>query len=269
MSYWRDKVAIVTGGSAGLGKSLAAALVERGARVVLAARSQPALDETCGQLATGHGHVLGVTTDVTLQESARQLIERTLEHWGRLDLLVNNAGRSDRGDVLATSPDKLRELWELNFLALARCTQLAAPHLIETRGHVINIGSLAAKVASPYLGAYPTSKFPVDAYSQQLRFELRPRGVHVLLVCTGPIRRDDAGVRYQTQSAGLPASAARPGGGVKLSALDPDQLAVRILRAAERRRPELIIPGHARLLFAAARLHAGLGDWLIGRFTGR
>ena len=89
----------------------------------------------------------------------------------------------------------------------------------------------------------------------------------VLLVCPGPIRRSDAGHRYATQSEGLPAEAAQPGAGVKVSALDPDLLAGRILRAAERGRAELIVPGRARWLFALARLSPSWGDWIIRRMT--
>ena len=158
-------------------------------------------------------------------------------------------------------------MWELNFLGLVRCTQAAAPHLIASRGHVVNIGSLAAKTASRFLGAYPASKFPVAAYSQQLRYELNPQGVHVLLVCPGPIARPDAGRRYDDQAGSLPESARRPGAGVKLKGIPPQRLIAKILRYCERRRPELVLPAKARLLFALAQLSPRLGDWIIGRMT--
>ena len=80
---------------------------------------------------------------------------------------------------------------ELNLIALVRCTRAAVAHLLARRGHVVNIGSLAAKSAARWVGAYPATKFAVAAYSQQLRLELGPEGLHVLLVCPGPIPRKD------------------------------------------------------------------------------
>jgi short-subunit dehydrogenase len=265
--YWRNKVVLVTGGSAGLGKCLGRAFADAGAQVVLAARRAEPLRQSARELAAGGGRVSGIEADITQPAAVEHLVAETVRQFGGLDVLVNSAGLSDRGEILATSPDRLRELWELNFLAVARCTLAAAPHLLQAQGHLINIGSLASKVASRYLGAYPTSKFPLDAYCQQLRWELGPRGVKVLLVCPGPIRRADAGERYAMASEGLPPAANQPGAGVKVSALDPDWLSGRILRAAELGRAELVVPSRARWLFAVARLSPSWGDWIIRRMT--
>jgi short-subunit dehydrogenase len=139
--------------------------------------------------------------------------------------------------------------------------------LLQTRGHVVFISSLAGKIASRYLGAYAASKFPLGAYAQQLRLELGPQGLHSLLVCPGPIRRDDAGSRYDQQTAGLPTEARKPGGGVQLKGIDPDWLAKQILKACERRQAELIVPAKAKLLFAIAQLWPALGDWIVMRMT--
>ena len=154
-------------------------------------------------------------------------------------------------------------MWELNFLSAVRCTRAALPQLRQSRGHVIHIGSLASKVGSRYLGAYPVSKFSLAAYAQQLRLELTDSGVHVLLVCPGPIARPDSGERYTTQTSDLPAQAQQPGGGVRLKRLDPVRVADRILKACERRHPELVIPSKARLLFALGQLWPSLGDSIL------
>jgi short-subunit dehydrogenase len=134
---------------------------------------------------------------------------------------------------------------------------------------LINIGSLASKVASAYLGAYPPSKFAVAAYSQQLRLELGPRGLHVLLVCPGPLLREDAGHRYDEHASSLPPSARRPGAGARLTAIDPYVLGKRIIRACRHRESELIVPGKVRWLVALAQLSPAWGDWLIRRRTGQ
>lgn len=265
---WHSKVALITGGSAGLGLAIARELSRAGAKVALAARDATKLQAAADALRQGNAEVEAFAADVTRQADVDRLIEQTIARFGKLDVLVNCAGASSRGKALETTPEQFQRLWELNFLATVRCTQAAAPHLLKERGHVVNIASLAAKSAAKYLGAYPASKFPVAAWSQQLRLEAGPQGLHVLLVCPGPIRRDDARPRYEQQSAGLPAAASKPGGGVKLKGIDPDWLARRILRSCELRQAELVVPGKSRLLFAMAQLWPNLGDWILNRMTG-
>jgi short-subunit dehydrogenase len=97
--------------------------------------------------------------------------------------------------------------------------------------------------------------------------ELQPRGVHVLLVCPGPLARPDAGNRYDDQAAALPESARRPGGGARLKGIPPEKLVTKMLRYCERRKPELVMPGKARLLFAISQIAPRLGDWIVNRMT--
>ena len=267
VSYWQDRVVLITGGSAGLGLAMGEAWAAAGAQVVLAARNPERLEQAAESIRQAGGRAERAPADITDLGQAAALIEQTVARFGRLDCLVNNAGISTRGAVLETSTEDFQKLWELNFLALARCTQLAAPHLIEAKGHLVNIGSLASKTASRYLGAYPASKFAVAAYSQQLRHELNPQGVHVLLVCPGPIARQDAGARYDQQAENLPEEARKPGGGVKLSGIPPQTLAEKILRACQRRRAELVLPGKAKLLFAISQLSPSWGDWILRKMT--
>lgn len=260
MSYWKDKVVLVIGGSAGLGFELAKACLARQARVGIVARSRDRLDDAKNKL----GHNVAVfVADITNQTDVDRLTSEVLEELGSVDALMNCAGKSTRGAVLDTSPEEFQQLFELNFLGLVRTARAFMPALTESRGHLVNIGSLAAKAVSRYLGAYPVSKFPVAAYSQQLRLE--QSAVHVLLVCPGPIARSDAGRRYDKTD--VPAEAQQPGGGVKLKGLDPNVLSAAILTACERRQLELVMPFKAKLLFAIGQLHPRLGDWLISKMT--
>jgi short-subunit dehydrogenase len=263
MHYWHGKRAVITGGSSGLGRALAAALVERGARVAIVARGQGALDKAAAELSTRGNEVVPIAADVTAAVDVERMAATARERFGGLDFFCHSAGRSMRGEVLTTSPDDFRALWELNFLAALRCTQVFADELAKNNGHVVFVGSLASKVAPRYLGAYPTSKFPLAALAQQLRLELGPHGAHILLVCPGPIASNNAAPRYAENSPDVPASAQRPGGGAKVAALDPKVLSDRILDACERRQPELIVPAKARLLFAISQLSPNLGDWLL------
>jgi short-subunit dehydrogenase len=267
MPYWTNKTALVTGGSKGLGLAIARALVAAGAQVVITARNQEQLADAAASLSTSDQKCGWLPADVAQQDQVDALVAETIKMHGRLDLLVNCAGKSDRGEAAATTAEQFRDLLELNFLSAVRVTRAALPHLLKTHGHVVHIGSLAAKTASPFLGAYAASKFPLAAYSQQLRLELGPQRLHVLLVCPGPIRRDDAGSRYDSQATDLPPSAKQPGGGVKLPGIDPDWLARKILAACERRQPELIVPACAKLLFAISQIWPTLGDWIVTRMT--
>jgi uncharacterized protein len=263
MKSWQGMVALVTGGSSGLGRAIAAALVERGARVVIAARGAEKLEAVAASLSGDRQQVLAVPADITRQADVDSLFARTIEHFGRLDMLVNNAGRSARGAAIDTTAEEFAELMDLNLIALVRCTRAAMPHLLASKGHLVNIGSLAGKTAARYMGAYSATKFAVSGYSQQLRLELGPRGLHVLLVSPGPIARDEPRTHSAEKLASLPPSARKPGGGVKVGLLRSDKLAEQILRACDRRRPELIVPARARIVFAISQVWPSLGDRIV------
>lgn len=265
MAYWRDKVVLVTGGSSGFGYILAKSLAGNGARIALAARDKEKLATAVTALRRIAPDVEGFAADVTRDDQVAEMLQRTLERFGRLDALVNNVGGSTRGLACEATPDDFRAMLDLNLMTAVRCTRAALPHLVSARGHLVFLGSLASKSPGQFLGAYPASKFAVAAYAQQLRLELRSQGVHVLLVCPGPIAREDSGTRYDHQAANLPSSAKLPAGGVKISRLPPEKLVQRILEACEHRRPELVIPWRARGLFAISQLWPSLGDWILRR----
>jgi NAD(P)-dependent dehydrogenase (short-subunit alcohol dehydrogenase family) len=267
MNYWKDRIVLVTGGSSGLGRVIADGFAAAGAKIVIAARGAEAVQKAAADIQAAGSEVLGIQADITQQADVVRLFGEAIGRFGKLDVLVNNAGRSTRGKVLDTTPDQFRELMELNFIALVRCTRAAAPHLLASRGHVVNIGSLAAKSASRWVGAYPATKHAVAAYSQQLRLELAPLGLHVLLVCPGPIERKDARLYPLAGMEDVPERARQPGAGVRTRAIPPQWLAAQILRACERRVPEIVVPGYARLLFAVAELWPSLGDWLVLKKT--
>lgn len=267
MSYWRNKVVLVTGGSSGMGLMIAQGFAKEGAKLVIVGLEADGVRAATEQMVEAGGDVLGIQADITQQDRVDALFQQALERFGQLDVLVNNAGRSMRAPILDTTPEQFRDLMELNFLALVRCTRAAAPHLIKRRGHIVNMGSLAAKSAARWVGAYPATKFAVAAYSQQLRLELGPKGLHVLLVCPGPIARDDARLYPLKGLEGVPAHARRPGAGVRVHATHPERLARAIMRACQRRQPELVFPLSARVLFALSALWPALGDWLVLRNT--
>lgn len=263
MNYWTNKNVVITGGSSGLGWTLGQQLIAQEANVLLVARDEAKLQDACARLATGPGQVGWVSADIGDDAAVDRLAMAARARFERIDALFNVAGSSDRGIASATPLARYRELWEMNFLASVRCTQRFLPELLRSRGHVVLVGSLAAKVAPRYLGAYPTSKFPLSAFSQQLRLEHAAEGLHVLFVCPGPIARADAGQRYSDRAENLPPAAQQPGGGAKVRLLDPVDVAARILRACESRQVELVLPAKARWLFALTQLWPAWGDRLL------
>ena len=267
MTYWKDKIALITGGSSGLGREIAEELARAGAKIVLAALEPRLVEETVAEMRTRFPETEGFAMDVTKDEDVQRLLEEVKTRYGRLDVLVNAAGRTDRGKVADCTPEHFEKVMSLNFTALVRVTHAFLPLLLASRGHIINIGSLASKAASRWTGAYPAAKHAVAAYSQQLRLELKDAGLKVLLVCPGPIHRDTERLYPLECLEDLPESARRPGAGVKTKRIMPEKLVAEVLRSAEKGLPELVVPWKARILFAVLQLWPRVGDWLILRNT--
>ena len=266
---FQDQTVLVTGGSSGLGLAIAEAFAQAGACVCLVARNEDRLELAADELKRqGHTRITTFSADVTCNEQVDNLFHSLERQSPELNVLVNAVGVSDRAAILDVSPERFQRLWELNFLAVVRCTRAAAPMLVRSRGRIVNIGSLASKVAPPYLGAYPATKFALAAYSQQLRLELQPRGVRVLLVCPGPVERKDAGSRYDALAADLPPSARQPGGGANLKAIDASDLAQRIVSACDRGKSELVIPPKVKWLAAVAQIVPSWADRVLLKRTG-
>jgi short-subunit dehydrogenase len=266
--YWQQKVCLITGASSGLGYEIALALADRGAHLVIVARGKDRLESAAAKLRQRGAEVLAIAGDVAWQEDVDMIATEIQDKFARLDLLCNCAGRSVRGEILETSADDFQQLLDVNFLSAVRTIQTLSPLLIKQRGHVVNIGSLASHVAPRFLAAYPASKFALAAYSQQLRLELTDRGLHVLLVCPGPIEQSEGPLgKLKFDNPDIPLEARKPGGGARVSAIDPQWLARRILAACQKGHVELVIPRKARLLFVLSQISPRLGDWLLRKFT--
>lgn len=267
MGYWQDKIVLVTGGSNGLGRIIAETFGASGAKIAIAGLEPNDVAATAEEMSANGVEVLPIAADVTRPEDAKRIIDETIAKYGALDVLVNAAGRTHRGFLMQTSLEEFQSLWNLNVMGTIACTQAAVPHLLERKGHVVNIGSLAAKSAARWVGAYPTTKYAVAAFSQQLRLEMKPEGLHVLLVCPGPVKRDNPRLYALKNAEGIPESALMPGGGVKVGKIDPRILAKNILKMCEKRRPELVVPWKARILFSIAQMFPRLGDWIVLKST--
>lgn len=262
LTKWNNKVVVVTGGSKGLGFEIARAFGLAGARVVLLARTEPDLVSATEQLRSEGVDSNYWVTDVSSESSVRSVFERIASKLGRIDVLVNNVGKSTRANIEELDLDEAIQLMDINYFSALRCVKFALKEILKSRGSVVNVGSLVSKTAWPYMTPYTASKHALAALSSQLRIELGDR-IHSLLVCSGPITRSDSGKRYHDQSSSLPENAARPGAGANVKTICPMRLSLQIVRACEKRRSELIVPFKAKILFVLTSLSTRIGDWLL------
>ncbi|EMI17847.1 short-chain dehydrogenase/reductase SDR [Rhodopirellula maiorica SM1] len=265
----KSPVALVTGSSGGLGLAIARTFLEAGYRVVITGRDVSRLDAAKASLGRD-SYVAIACGDVSEPQGAADAVQTAVSQFGRLDVLVNCVGTSDRGLAENLTLERLDELIRQNVHTALLCSVAAIPQLEIDQGVIVNIGSLASKVGARYLGGYVAAKHALAGLTQQMRLELKPRGIHVGLVNPGPIRRDDAGSRYQSrveEDANVPAAAAKPGGGTKIKGLPPESVANAVLHCVRYRRPDLVLPRYLRLLIAVGHISPRLGDWLLLKFT--
>lgn len=185
-------VALVTGASSGIGRSTAAALAAEGSAVALAARRRDRLESLAEELESSGAKVLVLETDVTVEAEANRMVHRTVEHFGRLDTLVNNAGVMLLGPIVDAPTEEWRRMVNLNLLGLFYCTHAALPHLLEAASNepryvadVVNVSSVAGRVARLGSAVYNATKWGVGAFSESLRQEVTTRHVRVTLVEPG------------------------------------------------------------------------------------
>lgn len=262
MSHWQNKTIAITGGSNGLGLELAQYFSAAGAQVIIIARDEQRLTAACQDSPNLHP----IVADVLNDDQVNDAIQAIVQQHGKIDVWINNVGKSTRADLLTSDIEAYQSMMEINFYSAVRCSTAVLPHLANSSGSLVNIGSLASKTAWRNMSPYSTSKHALAAFSHQVRIE-GPPNVHCLLVCPGPIRREDAGDRYAQEAAGLDAAAAQPGAGVKLKGICPKKLVSKIDRAIRRRKKDLIVPGHTRILFSLLQLSPSLGDWILKKFA--
>jgi len=180
------RTAIITGASTGIGRETARELARRGASVVLASRSRENLEAVAAGLPARAGRCLVVPTDVTDRLAVEGLVRRTTEEFGGIDILVNNAGVGLFAPIIGGSLDNMHHLFNVNFWGAVHCIQAAAPYMrSQGRGHIVNVSSIAGRIAPPLMGMYSASKFALIALSDAVRAELSGSGVAVSTIYPG------------------------------------------------------------------------------------
>lgn len=178
----------ITGASSGIGEATALACARAGAAVSLAARREDRIAELAAKIEAEGGRAIAITTDVADEAQARAFVTQTNERLGRVDALVNNAGVMLLGPVEGAPLDEWRTMIDVNVLGLLYCTHAAVPIMLEQgSGHIVNVSSVAGRVASAGSGVYNLTKFGVGAFSESLRQEVTSRGVRVTLIEPGAV----------------------------------------------------------------------------------
>ena len=183
----QGKVALVTGASSGIGEATAVALAAEGAAVAIAARRVDRLDALKATLEAAGARVVAVALDVTDEAACRAAVQQTVQELGGLDIVVNNAGVMLLGPIEGADTEDWRRMVQTNVLGLMYVTHAALPHLLERGGDVVQVSSVAGRIARAGSGVYNASKFAVGAFSESLRQEVTTRGVRVTLVEPGAV----------------------------------------------------------------------------------
>jgi short-subunit dehydrogenase len=251
---YAGRVVVITGGSRGLGLVLARQLRKEGARLALLARNREELIRAKDQLG-GDGAVLTIPCDVAERTLVRQAIEIVVHHFGRIDMLINNAGVIQVGPIEHMTYGDYHHAMNVHFWGALHCTEAVLPYMRQRRsGRIVNIASIGGLIAVPHLAPYSASKFALVGYSDAIRAELAKDGIRVTTVCPGlmrtgsPINALIKG-RHEAEFAWFGTLSSLP-----VVAINARRAARKIVDAARRGAPHLTITPQARLAAVADRL---------------
>lgn len=253
-------VAVVTGAASGLGRAIVQELAALGARAAALDRDRDGLETLAAESAAGAPALLAIGCDVTDRAACERAIEQAAQHFGRIDLLVANAGISHHSPLARTAPEVIRRVVEVNFFGAVHCTQAALPHLQRSRGAIVVISSVAG--FSPLLArtGYAASKHALHGFFDSLRAELAGQGVTVTIAC--PSFVTTAIDRHALDGSGNEGVHAKVTVGTPLA---PRGVARRIVDAAALGRPRVLIGRTAHLAWWLSRLAPSLYERLMAR----
>lgn len=245
-----NKVVIVTGASSGIGEACAYEFAVNGAKVVLAARNAEKLNIIERKIVMNGGVTLSVVTDVRKVEDCRNLINKTVENFGKIDILINNAGISMRAKFEDAEIAVIKELMDTNFFSTVYCTKFALPYILKQKGTVIGISSIAGFAPMPGRTGYCSSKSAMNGFLNALRLENIKNQLHVMVVCPG---FTSTNIRFTALDKNGAPQKDSPRDEAKM--MTSEEVAKHITRALAKRKRELILTGQGKLL-----------NWLYKRF---
>lgn len=260
MIEFKNKVVVITGASSGIGRALAYRFAETGARVSLAARNGDSLREIAEDLHRKGTEAIYTQTDVTCEEDCRRLIETTVDNFGRIDVLVCNAGISMRALFDDADLQVLHRLMDVNFWGCVNCTKYALPYIQASRGTIVGVSSVAGLHGLPGRTGYSASKFAMTGFLQTIRVENLKKGVHVMIACPGFTASN---VRYAALTADGTQQGASPRNEGKM--MSAEEAARRIVRGVARHRKLVLMEFEGRATHFLGKFSSTLLDRLFYR----
>lgn len=254
----KDKVVIITGGTSGIGRALAFEFGTKGCKVVITGRNADALRDTYNDLLVNGVDVHSIVADVTDPEDNKRMVEETINAFGRIDILINNAGISMRAIFEDVDIDVIRKVMDINFYGAVYATKYCLPHIIRNRGSIIGISSIAGFRGLPARTGYSASKFALNGFLESLRTELLNTGVHVLTACPG-FTASNIRKRSLTQDGSSQGESPR----AEEKMMSAEECAAHIYRATVRRKRTLVLTMQGRLVVFLNKWLPSLADRIV------
>lgn len=227
----KDQVVFITGASSGIGALCAQMLIEEGAIPILAARSRDKLEKIGASLKGPHELL---TLDVTNDEQVQTAFNMMQEKYGRIDILLNNAGYGKFAAMTEMTVQEFEDMMDVNYMGIVHCTKAVLPHMLERgKGQIVNVASMAGKIGTAKSASYTATKHAVLGFSNALRQELRKTGVTVTTINPGPI---DTPFFHRADPSGNYVN------NVRWMMLKPEEVAGHMIRAMKKRKEEVNLP---------------------------
>lgn len=238
----KDKVVIITGASSGIGKAIAISFAKRGARIVISGRNETSLNATEIELKKYTSDVLSVKSDVSIETDCVRLINETLNRFGSIDILINNAGISMRALFSEVDLEVLKKVMDTNFWGTVYCSKYAMKPLLKSKGTIVGISSIAGIKGLPARSGYSASKFAMNGFLESLRIENLKTGIHVLICCPGFTASN---IRNVALSKNGEAQGESPRDEGKM--MQPEEVAEALIKAIEKRKNTLLLTRQGKL----------------------
>ena len=253
-----QKVAIITGGSSGIGKALVLKYASEGYSVVFTGRNAERMSSVEGELKALNANYLALTLDSASEKDNETLVAETIKKFDRLDVLVCNAGISMRALFEDLEVDVFKKLMDINFYGTIYAVKAALPHILESKGAIIGISSINGWRSTPARTAYSSSKFAMQGFFEALRTEVMTRGVHVLVVCPGFTASN---IRNVALTADGSAQGESPRNEKKM--MTSEEVADRTYKAHKRKKRDLILTTEGKMAVLLNKLIPGTLDKIV------
>lgn len=259
MSFYKDKVVVVTGGTDGIGKALVIELLNRGAKVATCGRDNDKLYRLQSQFPSAHLHTM--VCDVAIEHDCTRFIETTIKFFGGIDVIINNAGMSMRALMKDATTEVIKKIMDINFMGVVHCTKAALSSVIESKGTIVGVSSIAGYRGLPGRSGYSASKHALQGWLESLRTELMDDGVNVMWVCPG---FTSSNIRY----AALDKDSQSQGGSTmdEGKMMTAEECVVHILKAIEKRKRTLVLTFTGKRAVFMNKFFPAWTDKLIHKF---